>query len=334
MRCRCLWLLPVLIISAPGCHGPADNLARLDVPSPALPGGWIQFRDEPGGFTLQTPEGWTTSAEFESSAIGNNGALLGGALLLVDGAAVQANDIVTFSIMRLRDQKVEALQVNDLEELAKKARQAMDKNMTDVKNERIQLAIGPAEHVWGVLSKTFPDGVTRKITSHMVVFASALRIYTVAYGYPTEKEAQYRGTADAILRTVRLILRNKGGKVTMPASARAGVSLPFLHSPAQSAPQPSQMPTAPSWNAQPPPVQYNPPAGNDPQGTPNSGTPGGGPTEGGDYGQGGGYPESNQTPPPQNPRGTPGNGLPPASGSQDPPVGGGEGASTPPSATP
>lgn len=260
-----------------GCHGPADNLAKLDVPNPALPSGWVQFRDEPGGFALQTPEGWSTSAEFEASALANRGNLLGGALLLVDGAAIRANDLVTFSIMRFRDPNREELEVNDLNALATKARAAMDKNMTDVKNERIQLPIGPAEHVWGVLSKTFPDGVTRRITSHMVVFASALRIYTVAYGYPTEKESQYRPTADAILRTVRLILPDKEGKVTMPASARAGVPMPFLHPSAPTTPPPGFSPPAQSQPSNPWPSQPSQPESAPGPSTPGPSTPG--PTE-------------------------------------------------------
>lgn len=253
-------LAAALILLLAGCHH-SEPLAEIGVPTPALASGWMQFRDEPGGFEVQTPEGWGISNEPEVISQGKIDHLINSSMLLIDAQAAQAGDLVTFTISRLADQELFG-ERNNLDELSKKAMQVTAVTIPDVQHRRIQLPVGPAEHLWGTLFQTGDDGAKRKIVSNMVVIATPLRLYTVSYGYPSDKESLYRSKLEKILQTVRLRHPKKNGEVLVPTSAPRNVSRNTLHNSGPStAPQPPMPPTNP-WGNQAPPVQqpsYQPP---------------------------------------------------------------------------
>ncbi len=214
---RALGLSLVLLV---GCHGPAKDYATLDIADPALAPGWVQFRHEPGGYAFQAPSSWVVDSQPEAlQLMARTKSDLNLWLRIADLDAGRKGDMVTFTVTRLSFPADDELKVMNLDEYGKKALKGMSLNMPDAKHERLALPIGAAEHVWGTMDKVHADGRRERLTSHMVVFATALRPFMVVYGYPTAKEAEYRPTLDAIVRTMRLFLPKKDGMVQIPATA-------------------------------------------------------------------------------------------------------------------
>ena len=298
---RALGLSTVLLV---GCHSPAKNFAKLDVADPALPSGWVQFRHEPGGYAFQAPSTWVVDSQTEAlQAMARTKSDLNLWLRIADLEAGRKGDLVTFTITRLALPGDEELRITNLDEYGKKALIGMRRNMPDARHERLTLPIGAAEHVWGTMEKVHIDGRRERLTSHMVVFATALRPFLVVYGYPSTKEATYRPTFDAMVRTLRLFLPKPNGMVTIPASARlpeptmpafsGSVNAQAMPPTASSPPpypdpnanRPQSGPPAEPPSSEPPP--YDP--GNIPTEAPagDTGPPAEPPTEGADPGEGG-----------------------------------------------
>ena len=256
---RALGLSFLLLV---GCHSPAEDYAKLDVADPSLASGWVQFSHEPGGYAFQAPSTWVVDSQTEAQqAMARTKSDLNLWLRIADLEAGRKGDLVTFTVTRLALPGEAELRITNLDEYGDKALKGMRLNMPDAKRERLTLPLGAAEHVWGTMEKVHVDGRRERLTSHMVVFATALRPFVAVYGYPSAKEATYRPTLDAMVRTLRLFLPKPNGMVTIPASAR----LPEPTMPAFSGsvdPQATPPPTSP------PPTYPDPNANRPPSGPP------------------------------------------------------------------
>lgn len=339
MRRLGLGLLPFFVLV--GCHGPADDFSKVDLANPPLAADWVQFRNGPAGYAFQAPKDWGIDPGMEATALLARSNLETSPLLrILSLPAARQRQLVSFAFVRfiVPSEARGELKVTNLDDLAEKARQGMANNLADVKHERLTLDTGPAEHVWGTMDRVEADGSRRKMTSNILVLTTALHTYVAMYGYPSDREAEYRPTLDRIVRTIRLFVPEKGGEVTIPESAR----IVFRNAPA-SAPSGTSAPAytqAPAWGSPPPSTggETNPPpaasSGGPSEPAPSAGqnaTTGGVPDPGAPNPQG----APAQGPPPQ---GAPAQGAPGSEGApggppQEPPAGNG-GSANPPGTNP
>ncbi len=270
-------LLPFLVLA--GCHGPADDFSKVDVAAPALASDWAQFRNGPAGYAFQAPKDWPLDPGQEATALLSRSNVDTSPLVRVLSLpAAREHELVSFALMRfvVPSEARGELKVTDLNDLADKARKGMETNLADVRQERLTLDTGPAEHVWGTMDRVEANGTHRKMTSHVLVFTTALHTYVAMYGYPTDRETEYRPTLDRIVHSIRLFVPEKDGQVTIPESARnSPPSPPTFTTPTASTPPPVYT-QAPAWGSPPPtsaPTDPNVPPHDSASSTPPAGAP-------------------------------------------------------------